>query len=284
MISSSELRSTLQSDVQTLPTMHDLPSENPLEPGLPDEYHGLQPQLLAESLTLTDYDPTQIFQSFDLNLYYDPEHTGWYKRPDWFLVVGTTRLYRGVSSRSSYVIWDEVIPPAIVIEFLSPGTEGDDLGRFASKLPGASSKPGRPPGKFIVYEQILQVPHYIVFNETTGQLRYFRLVDGRYQEQVIASTLPSLWIPELKIGLGLWNGSYRHMSQRWLRWCDRDGNWLPTETERECRAKERERSAKEWERAEKERERSEKERERAEKEKLMTYLRSIGIDPNNLPS
>jgi hypothetical protein len=73
------------------------------------------------------------------------------------------------------------------------------------------------------------------------------------------------------------------MSQRWLRWCDRDGNWLPTETERECSAKERERSAKEWERAEKERERAEKERERAEKEKLMTYLRSIGIDPNNLP-
>lgn len=257
--------------------MHDLPSENPLEPGLPDEFHGLQPQLLAESLTLTDYDVNQIFQSFDLNLYYDPEHTGWYKRPDWFLVVGTTRLYRGVSSRSSYVMWDEVIPPAIVIEFLSPSTEGDDLGRFAAKLPGATSpKPGKPPGKFMVYEQILQVPNYIVFNETTGQLRYFRLVDDRYQEQVIASNPPSLWIPELKIGLGLWTGSYRHINQRWLRWCDRDGHWLLTETERE-------RGAKEWERAEKERERSAKERERSEKEKLMNYLRSIGIDPNNLP-
>jgi Uma2 family endonuclease len=270
MISSSELRSMLQSDAKSLPTMHDLPSENPLEPGLPDEFHGLQPQLLAETLNLTDYDPTELFQSFDLNLYYDPDHTGWYKRPDWFLVVGTTRLYRGVSSRSSYVIWDEVIPPAIVIEFLSPGTESDDLGRFASKLPGSVPKPGRPPGKFVVYEQILKVPNYIVYNETNQQLRYFKLVDGRYQEQLISSNPPSLWIPELKIGLGLWTGPYRHITQKWLRWCDIDGNWLLTETETERGAKEFERSA--------------KERERAEKEKLATYLRSIGIDPNNLPN
>ena len=256
MVSSSERRSTLQGEETSLPTMHDLPSENPLEPGFPDEFHGLQPQLLAETLTLTDYDPTQLFQSFDLNLYYDSEHTGWYKRPDWFLVVGTTRLYRGGSSRSSYVIWDEKIPPAIVIEFLSPSTEAEDLGRFASKLPGAISKPGKPPGKFIVYEQILKVPHYIVYNETNQQLRYFKSVNGQYQEQVIAATPPSLWIPELKIGLGVWTGPYRHMTQPWLRWCDLDGNWLLTETETE----------------------------RAEKKKLAKYLRSIGIDPDNLPS
>jgi hypothetical protein len=185
-------------------------------------------------------------------------------------VVGTTRLYRGVSSRSSYVIWDKVIPPAIVIEFLSPGTESDDLGRFASKLPGSIPKPGRPPGKFVVYEQILKVPNYIVYNETSQQLRYFKLVDGRYQEQLISSNPPSLWIPELKIGLGLWTGPYRHITQQWLRWCDIDGNWLLTETETE-------RSAKEFER-------SGKKRERAEKEKLANYLRSIGIDPNNLPN
>ncbi|MEQ8467250.1 MAG: hypothetical protein RIC07_27245, partial [Coleofasciculus sp. E1-EBD-02] len=28
---------------QTLPTMYDLPSDNPEEPGLPDEFHFLQP-------------------------------------------------------------------------------------------------------------------------------------------------------------------------------------------------------------------------------------------------
>lgn len=32
----------------TLPTMYDLPSEDAEEPGLPDEFHDLQPQLLVE--------------------------------------------------------------------------------------------------------------------------------------------------------------------------------------------------------------------------------------------
>jgi Uma2 family endonuclease len=274
MISSSE-------EANALPTMHDLPSDDPLEPGLPDEFHGLQPQLLAETLTLKDYGPMEIFQSFNMYLYYDSNHTDWYKRVDWFLVVGTTRLYRGVSSRSSYVIWDEIIPPTVVIEFLSPGNETEELGRFASEPP--NEKNVEPPVKFTVYEQILKVPNYLTYNQKTQQIRYFRLVEGRYQEQVIESNPPRLWIPELEISLGLWTGMYRHIMQKWLRWCDRDGNWLPTETEEIRSAKEHLHSTQECERSAQEWERSEKERERAEKEKLMVYLRSIGIDPNNLP-
>ncbi len=37
---------------ETLPTMYDLPSEDPEEPGLPDEFHDLQPQLLSRTLRL----------------------------------------------------------------------------------------------------------------------------------------------------------------------------------------------------------------------------------------
>jgi cytidylate kinase len=62
----------------------------------------------------------------------------------------------------------------------------------------------------------------------------------------------------------------------WLRWCDGRGNWLPTEAEAE-------RAEAAAERIEKEAERAEKEVERAEKERLERYLRSIGIDPDNLP-
>ena len=35
--------------------MYDLPSEDPEEPGLPDIFHGLQPQLLDETLYLPQY-------------------------------------------------------------------------------------------------------------------------------------------------------------------------------------------------------------------------------------
>ncbi|MFM6154924.1 MAG: hypothetical protein ACKPE3_18320, partial [Sphaerospermopsis kisseleviana] len=34
---------------ETLPTMYDLPSDNLEEPGLPDEFHLLQPELLRST-------------------------------------------------------------------------------------------------------------------------------------------------------------------------------------------------------------------------------------------
>lgn len=40
---------------EILPTMYDLPSENPEEPGLPDEFHDHQPELLSITLKLADY-------------------------------------------------------------------------------------------------------------------------------------------------------------------------------------------------------------------------------------
>ncbi len=60
---------------------------------------------------------------------------------------------------------------------------------------------------------------------------------------------------KIKLGLGLWDGKFRRIDPSWLRWCDAQGNWQPTEAEAE----------------------------RQEKEKLANYLRSIGIDPDNLP-
>jgi Putative restriction endonuclease len=165
------------------------------------------------------------------------------------------------------VIWDEQVPPVVVVEFLSPGTEADDLGPFAPKT--VTRAAGRPPGKFTLYEQILRVPNYILFDEETGQIRYFRLVNGQYQEQPVATQNPRLWIPEVKLGLGRWNGPFRALMQDWLRWCDAQGNWLPTEAEELRQERDVERQAQAI--------------ERQAKEKLEQYLRSIGIDPNNLP-
>jgi hypothetical protein len=112
----------------TMPTMYDLPSEDPEDPGLPDEFHDLQPQLLSRTLHLVDYAAEERFTGTDLNLYYDSRHLSWYKRPDWFLALGVSRLYDGEDLRASYVMWQEGVSPSIVIELLSPGTEKEDLG------------------------------------------------------------------------------------------------------------------------------------------------------------
>ncbi|NES25495.1 MAG: Uma2 family endonuclease [Symploca sp. SIO3E6] len=249
--------------------MYDLPSEYPEEPGLPDQFHDLQPQFLSRSLRLSNYPSDNCFSASDLNLYYDLNHPLWHKRPDWFLAVDVPHLYEGKDLRRSYVVWQEGKSPYVVIEFLSPGTEVEDLGRFydeTSKVASAKPTKNKPPAKLEVYEKYLQVPHYIVYSRYTRKLRYFKLEGGQYQERSINPENPMVWLADLEIGLGIWEGVFEDVPGHWLRWCDSAGNWLLTDTEQERTAKEQERAAKEQERAAKEQERAAKEQERAAKE------------------
>src|SRR5215470_4726836 len=114
---------------ETLPTMYDLPSEDPKEPGLPDEFHYYQHQLLRDTFVPSQYAPDRVFVGTDINLYYDLRHPRWHKRPDWFAVLGISRFYDERDLRMSYVIWQEQVAPYLVVELLSPGTEPEDLGQ-----------------------------------------------------------------------------------------------------------------------------------------------------------
>lgn len=237
---------------ETLPTMYDLPSENPEEPGLPDEFHILQPQLLSRTLQLTDYLPSRLFVGSDLNLYYDVKNPLWHKRPDWFLVLDVPRLYEGTDLRSSYVVWQEGVNPFLVVELLSPETEKEDLGELAlleeektSEIDSTETngQPTKeiPPRKWEVYERILRVPYYVVFSRYSDRLRAFKLNGGRYREQTVDAEKPQFWIPELKLGLGIWQGEFEGITRSWLRWYNEEGNWLQTEAELAIAEAERER-------------------------------------------
>ncbi len=231
--------------IETLPTMYDLPSEDPEEPGLPDEFHDLQPQLLSRTLHLLGYSRQTGFTASDLNLYYDVKHPLWHKRPDWFLVVNVPRLYQGKELRRSYVIWQEKQSPKVVVEFLSSGTESEDLGRFyqegsngekevqveADVEDEATQISPNPPGKFEVYEKYLRVPHYIVYSRYTQQLRYFQLEGKKYREQPLQAENPRIWLTDLEVGLGIWTGEFEGVPSHWLRWCDGQGNCFLTDTE-----------------------------------------------------
>ena len=54
------------------------------------------------------------------------------------------------------------------------------------------------------------------------------MAGGHYQEQ--ESSQSRIWIPELELGLELWQGEYQGISRQWLRWLDEEG-WVPTDTE-----------------------------------------------------
>ncbi len=243
---------------ETLPTMYDLPSENPEEPGLPDEFHDFQPELLRLTFRPPTHAPEQVFTASDMNLYYDVRYPNWYKRPDWFGVVGVPRLYDGGNLRLSYVMWQEGVSPFVVVELLSPGTEAEDLGQ-------TEREDDEPPTKWQVYEQILRVPYYVTFSRYTDRLQVFTLQAGRYQE--LGLDAPKVWMPEIGLGLGLWQGEYAGLNRLWLRWHDSYGHWIPTEAEQERQ------------RAEQERQRAEQERQRAER--LAERLRALGVNPDD---
>ncbi|MDY6936648.1 MAG: Uma2 family endonuclease [Cyanobacteriota bacterium] len=237
---------------ETLPTMYDLPSEDPEDPGVPDEFHIYQPELLRKTFQPPIYDRDRIFVGSDLNLYYTARQARWYKRPDWFAVLGVDRLYDRTHLRRSYVAWQEGIHPYIAIELLSPSTEKEDLGQ-------TEPNENAPPTKWQVYEQILRVPYYFVFDGATNRSIAFQLEGGGYREQEMSDS--RLWIEDLQLGLGLWQGRYEGIDRAWLRWYDDRGDWIPTEAERERR---------------------EKELAQAKAERLAQRLKEAGIDLDKL--
>jgi Uma2 family endonuclease len=215
---------------EVLPTMYDLPSEDPEEPGFPDEFHDLQPQLLRETFLPVGYSREKVFMGTDLNVYYDPRHPQWYKRPDWFAVLGVSRLYEERDLRLSYVIWQEGVSPFVVVELISPGTEKEDLGQTLRDVDA-------PLTKWEVYEQVLKVPYYLVFNRYNNRLQAFEILRNHYQEIPLREN--RLWLPEIELGIGLWSGVYQGINRQWLRWYDLEDRWILTPEEREQQRAER---------------------------------------------
>jgi Uma2 family endonuclease len=281
--------------MKNLPTMYDLPSEFPEEPGLPDEFHHIQPQLLRRTLSLQGYSSQNRFTGSNLNLYYNLNHPLWHKRPDWFLSVNVPRVYqgeRGADSRLSYVVWQERQSPTVIVELLSARTEKEDLGRFygdddyvpdlsqsfeqeSFAIEKAAMDRTTPPGKIDVYESHLKVPHYIVYSRYTQRLRYFKHNGSRYGEQQVQNSGPKIWLNDLEIGLGIWDGYFEGLPGPWLRWCDAAGDWLLTDTEK---------AQSEFERLQvnKEQAQAKAEQAQAKVKKLAEKLRALGIDPYQL--
>jgi Uma2 family endonuclease len=272
--------------VNTLPTMYDLPSESPEEMGLPsaegvslevsssacparDEFHDVQPDLLKETCRPAADD---FFMGTDLNLYYDVDHTGWYKRPDYFLVIGAAASKSAADARLSYVMWQEQVKPFLMVELLSPGTEAEDLGQTLRVV-------GKPPTKWQVYEQVLEVPYYAVFDRYSKQFRMFYWQAGQYVEATISGQ--GFWFGEIDLGLGVWVGSYQGMVGEWLRWYDQGGKWISTYQESELQANlraDREQQLAEEARAEADRERQRANEADRRAELLSAKLRELGID------
>ena len=201
------------------------------------------------------------------------------KAPDWLYVPSVQKL-ETIRDRRSYTPILEGATPSVVMEFLSH-TDGGEY----------SMKRTFPLGKWFFYEQILRVPVYVIFEPVTGNLEVHNLQADRYE---LAQPNPEghFWIESMKLYLGIWQGEKEQRNGYWLRWWDELGRILPwavelVEQERQIAGQERLRAEQERLRAEQEHQIAEQERLRAEQaneraEKLANYLRSQGINPDEL--
>jgi Uma2 family endonuclease len=210
-------------DILALPanillTMYDLPSEDHDNLAPSDGFHRMQRNLLK---TTCRPRLSKFFIGSNMHFYFDVKNALRYKIPDWFLVPGVSASKTSAELRWSYVLWQEAIAPFIVVELLTPGVNGEEL---VENLAGAEIS------KWGLYERVLRVPYYVVFDWRSGYLWMFCLQGGRYVELDLSGQ--GVWLEDLGLGLGLWQGSHDGVEGKWLRWYDADGNWVMTSQER----------------------------------------------------
>jgi len=111
----------------------------------------------------------------------------------------------------SYLIWEFGKPPEVVIEIVSktPGKENTD--------------------KLKRYERI-GVDYYVIFDPYRHLNANLLTVYERRGGRLEAMNRP-WFFASVGIGVMLWHGVYETQRGLWLRWCDQDGNPIPTGAE-----------------------------------------------------
>ena len=178
-----------------------------------DFFSGAQQSLLATCLysSWLGIDGSRRFWvSTNVGIFYDVEQPPLV--PDVFLSVGVTvpddwskKINR------SYFTWKIGKAPDVVVEVVSD-EEGNELG-----------------SKFEDYAKI-GVEYYVVYDpfQILGEsvLRVYKLGASGYEQ------MTETWLEKVGLGVTLWSGKFYGMQGIWLRWCDVEGNVIPTGDER----------------------------------------------------
>lgn len=238
-----------------------------------------QQRLLVEPLCSSKVLPAPFLATSNVGLFYklhgDPIV------PDMMLSLGVQRAEDLTQRRNrTYFVWEFGKVPDVCVEIVS-NQEGDEV-----TLSPKSQRKGKIAAKKQIYTQI-GVPYYIVFDplrQIQGEadmnhalLRVWTIAPGRYIEltptEGMSAIGQTIWLDTIGLGLTLWEGPFEEDIPRlWLRWCDAQGQIIPTGAEGQDRERQR---------AESERQRAESERQRANL--LAEKLRTLGINPDEIP-
>jgi len=118
----------------------------------------------------------------------------------------------------SYFVWELGKVPDVIIEIVSDRRGGEEHykhDRYAN----------------------IGVPYYVIFDPQNllrqGVLRAFELQGRTYRP------LQEPFFPSVQLGLRLWEGTFEGVQATWLRWCNAQGEVIPTGEERAEKAEQR---------------------------------------------
>lgn len=213
-------------EIEWPPTEDELPCDD----GVPMETqrHVLQLDLLMDPLLLRWADRQDVFVGGNMFLYFSLEQVRRqdFRGPDFFIVLGVPKR-----ERKSWVVWQEGKGPDVVIELLSESTAARDKGE-----------------KKQIYQDRLRVPEYFWYDPFSGEWAGFALREGVY-EPIEPDAQDRLISQQVKLALVRWEGVYKDVPARWLRWATLEGELLPTPQElavqQQQRAEEAQRQAEE---------------------------------------
>ena len=191
--------------------------------------------------------------------------------PDMMLSLDVpAKLHPHTKEHRSYFTWIMGGVPDVAIEIVSD-LRGEEEGE-----------------KMRTYAR-LNIPYYVIYDPDEvlrhGVLRTFERSGKRYK------AIPACEFDDIGLGLKLWDGEYEGHHDTWVRWCDLNGNLVPTGKERAD--DEKRRADDEQRRADDEQRRADDEKHRADDEqrraaakearilRLEAQLQELGQEPRN---
>jgi Uma2 family endonuclease len=192
--------------------------------------------------------------------------------PDVFLSLGVSMPADWSQKQNrSYLVWRFGKFPEVVIEIVS-NRKGNELVRKDSdKLSKREAYARMGIAYYAVFDPLQQIQ---AANQMDGQrLKVFVL----YGKQYVELSQP-FWMEGAGLGLTLWDGEFEGVPSQWLRWCDREGQLIPTGAE--STAIERQGREVEHQRAEAERQRADEAEDKARR--LAERLQELGINPDEV--